>query len=146
VLSWIGQHDAGGRPIFRGEKAYRVMYELRKGDIPDGFHVHHKCGNSACVNPRHPVALSAEAHRAVHATKDKALKESIYQGEWEQIQAAKAEVVSFQGVFWLASKVKTPREKIRPGSRAFAVPMSGDIFGIAKKNIRRNAPQGYSGS
>jgi hypothetical protein len=29
------------------------------------------------------VALSAEAHRAEHAAKDKARKEQIYQGEWE---------------------------------------------------------------
>ena len=67
------------------------MYELRVGDVPPDFHVHHKCENSACVNPRHLVALSPEAHRALHATKHKTLKEQIYQGEWEQIQAAKLE-------------------------------------------------------
>ena len=94
--SWIGDHDADGRPVFRSEKAYRIMYELRIGDVPAGFHVHHKCGNSACVNPRHLVALSAEAHRAVHATKDKALKERIYRGEWEQIQAARAEAARLE--------------------------------------------------
>jgi hypothetical protein len=90
--SWTGEHDADLRPVFRGEKAYRVMYELRIGDVPAGFHVHHKCENSACVNPRHLVALSPEAHRAVHATKDKTLRERIYAGEWERIQAEKAEV------------------------------------------------------
>jgi hypothetical protein len=26
--SWSGDHDADFRPVFRGEKAYRVMYEL----------------------------------------------------------------------------------------------------------------------
>jgi hypothetical protein len=78
--------------VFRGEKAYRVMYELRVRPVPDGFHIHYKCGNSSCVNPRHLVALSPEAHRRVHATKDKAIHERIYRGEWEQIQAAEAKV------------------------------------------------------
>lgn len=87
---WAGPHDEDFRPVFRGEKAYRWMYEIRIRRVPDGFHVHHKCGNSACVNPRHLVALSPEAHRRVHSTKDKALKERIYQGEWEQIQRAEA--------------------------------------------------------
>jgi len=88
--SWIGEHDTDGRPVFRGDKAYRIMYQLRNGDVPVGFHVHHKCENSACINPRHLVVLSPEAHRAVHATKDKTLKERIYRGEWERIQAEKA--------------------------------------------------------
>jgi hypothetical protein len=84
--SWIGEHDADGKPLFRGEKAYRVMYRLRVGDVPDRFHVHHKCENSACINPRHLVALSPDAHRAVHATEDRTLKERIYRGEWRKIQ------------------------------------------------------------
>ncbi|MGA8654676.1 MAG: HNH endonuclease [Chthoniobacterales bacterium] len=88
---WAGDHDGSLRPVFRGEKAYRVMYELRNGDVPAGFHVHRKCENSACMNPRHLVALSPAQHRAAHATKDRAIKEQIYRGEWEQIQAAKAE-------------------------------------------------------
>jgi HNH endonuclease len=67
--SWAGEHDADFRPLFRGEKAYRVMYELRVGDVPPDFHVHHKCENSACVNPRHLVALWPEAHRAVQTKK-----------------------------------------------------------------------------
>src|SRR5262249_29836322 len=89
--SWAGDHDADFRPVFRGEKAYRVMYELRVGDAPPRFHVHHKCENSACVSPRHLVALSPEDHRAVHATKDKAIQEQIYRGESQKIQGTKAE-------------------------------------------------------
>ncbi len=65
------------------------MYKLRVGDVPDRFHIHHKCENSACVNPRHLVGLSSEAHRAVYVTKDKTLKERIYRGKWEKIQAEK---------------------------------------------------------
>ncbi|HWY91820.1 MAG TPA: HNH endonuclease [Chthoniobacterales bacterium] len=90
--SWIGQYDADGRPVFRGEKAYRAMYELWFGrEVPPDFHVHHKCETSSCVNPRHLVALSPEDHRAVHSTKDKAIQEQIYLGEWEQVKVAKAE-------------------------------------------------------
>jgi hypothetical protein len=89
--SWIGEYDLDKRPVFRGDKAFRVMHRLRVGDVPDRFHVHHKCENSACVNPRHLVALSPESHRAIHATKDKMLKERIYRGEWERIQAEKVE-------------------------------------------------------
>jgi hypothetical protein len=72
------------------------MYELRIGDVPVGFHVHHKCENSGCVNPRHLVALSPEDHRAVHSTKDKTIKEQIYRGEWQKIQAAKAEAARLE--------------------------------------------------
>jgi hypothetical protein len=88
--SWIGGFGVDRRPVFRGEKAYRIMYMLRVADVPASFHVHHKCENSTCINPRHLVALSPEAHRAVHSTKDKALKERIYRGEWEKIKTARS--------------------------------------------------------
>ena len=81
--SWIGRYDADRRRIFHGQKAYRIMHQLRIAIVPASFHVHHKCENSSCVNPRHLVALSPDAHRAVHATKDKARKERIYRGEWD---------------------------------------------------------------
>jgi HNH endonuclease len=64
---WAGQFDSDMRPVFQGKYAYRIMYELRKGNIPAGLHIHHKCFNSQCVNPRHLIALSPEAHRAVHS-------------------------------------------------------------------------------
>ena len=67
-----------------------VMYELRVNYVPDGFHIHHKCGNSSCVNPRHLVALSPEDRRAVHATKNKATKEqntatSEFHGQMKEV-------------------------------------------------------------
>src|SRR6516164_3120820 len=111
--SWAGDHDADFRPLFRGEKAYRVVYELRVGDVPPDFHVHHKCENSACVNPRHLVALSPEAHRALHATKHKTLKEQIYQGEWEQIQAAKLEA----GERFVRERIERQRREQEEGGR-----------------------------
>lgn len=38
-----------GRPIY----AHRFSYELTKGTIPKGFHIHHICKNRICVNPDH---------------------------------------------------------------------------------------------
>src|ERR1700730_18636135 len=83
--SWIGKYE-DGRPVFRGEKAYRFMHVLRLDEIPTGFEVHHKCENSACVNPRHLVALSPDDHRAVHAIKDKEIREQIYLGNHQHAE------------------------------------------------------------
>ncbi len=70
--AWAGQFDGDLRPIFGGEKAYRVMHELRNGEIPVGWDVHHKCNNSSCVNPRHLMALPKELHRQVHSDPNRA--------------------------------------------------------------------------
>jgi hypothetical protein len=29
------------------------MYERHVGPIPNGYDVHHRCGNRLCVNPEH---------------------------------------------------------------------------------------------
>jgi HNH endonuclease len=42
--------------------AHRVAYQEAYGPIPEGFHVHHDCGNKACVNPEHMRALAPRDH------------------------------------------------------------------------------------
>jgi hypothetical protein len=43
-------------------RAHRFAYELMLGAIPDGFEIHHECGNRSCVNPSHLIAVTAQEH------------------------------------------------------------------------------------
>jgi hypothetical protein len=83
---WNGQHDESGRPIFKSEKAYRVSYQLRNGDLISGNHVHHKCENCACVNPKHLIQLTPEEHVAAHEAirlNDEETLRQIYSRQWQ---------------------------------------------------------------
>lgn len=46
---------------------YRRAYEEAGQEIPEGWHVHHVCGNNRCANPEHLIAVSEEDHRRIHA-------------------------------------------------------------------------------
>lgn len=56
--------DSRGKLIL--QMAHRVSYLLHKGELIDGYHVHHKCRNTLCVNPDHLEQLTPEEH--VHET------------------------------------------------------------------------------
>ena len=57
-LLWTGRKDEKGygRIGYRGrasQRAHRVAWEMRHGDIPDGLCVLHRCDTPACVNVDH---------------------------------------------------------------------------------------------
>lgn len=50
----------------RDQLAHRYRYAQEVGPIPDGFHVHHLCGNTECSNPAHLVAVPPDEHLRLH--------------------------------------------------------------------------------
>lgn len=64
-----GQISVGSRAdgTFRLERVHRVVYEALVGPIPDGHHLHHRCGRRDCVRLMHLEVLRADAHAQEHA-------------------------------------------------------------------------------
>ncbi len=57
---WTGLLDADGYARLRGNgsikygrRAYRAQWIRKKGPVPEGHHVLHRCDNRKCVNIRH---------------------------------------------------------------------------------------------
>ncbi len=60
--SGYGVQSRGGRTLY----AHRVAWEANNGPPPEGFHVHHECGNKVCVNPLHLQLVAATDHARLH--------------------------------------------------------------------------------
>lgn len=72
---WSGA-TKNGYGTFRGFRAHRIAYTLKRGAIPDGLTLDHTCRNILCCNPNHldPVEsrvniLRGEGVMARHARK-----------------------------------------------------------------------------
>lgn len=63
---WTGSRGRGYGLFNLGKllPAHRVAYELLIGPIPEGYHAHHECGNSWCINPTHVRPMPAAEHYA----------------------------------------------------------------------------------
>jgi hypothetical protein len=67
---WTGAIECQGYGfIHRDGKhlpAHRVVWEMLRGPIPPGHHLHHKCHNRSCVNPDCLEMLSRSEHAKTH--------------------------------------------------------------------------------
>lgn len=55
---WLGGQTRNGYGVFHPDRletdgAHRVAYKLYCAEIPEGYHVLHKCDVPSCVNPDH---------------------------------------------------------------------------------------------
>lgn len=66
---WTGYHNATGYPYSsldgRDQPAYRVVYQMVVGPIPEGLELDHLCNVPSCVNPDHlePVTHAENMRR-----------------------------------------------------------------------------------
>lgn len=69
--NWQASLDQHGYGQYHADKphgrAHVFSYNLFKGDVPEGMHVHHKCRNRRCVNPDHLVVVGKSEHARMHA-------------------------------------------------------------------------------
>jgi len=63
---WVGYSQHGYGYLETGVRAYRVVYELFRGPIPSGLHLHHICHHKWCTNPDHLIPVSRQIHSWMH--------------------------------------------------------------------------------
>ncbi len=63
---WQGASDEFGYGLVkwrnRKYRVHRLSYILKKGPIPTGYEIHHKCRNTLCGNPDHLQLVTRVSH------------------------------------------------------------------------------------
>ena len=80
--------------------AHKFAYELWVGPVPDGKHLHHRCGNRACVRPDHLEVVEPGAHSSAHIRERGVVSNQF--GQWRV--AATAEERRIRSRDWMRAK------------------------------------------
>lgn len=68
-IEWKGDtHETGYGIVWvngRAIRVHRIVYTAKHGDIPEGFVVHHKCGNRLCININHLESMPDSLHKSI---------------------------------------------------------------------------------
>ena len=124
-LIWIGDKDSNGygRIRYGGVKSYpahRLMYEIKRGPIPDGMVLRHSCDTPGCINDAHltpgtqkqNVADMFERGRANRASGDRHGRAKLTQ-----------------------EQVNTIRQRYVPGKRGCGMRSLAKEFGVSQPAI-----------
>jgi hypothetical protein len=69
---WIWQ-KAKSRRGYPTMREHRLYWAAANGPIPSGFHIHHKCRVTSCVNPAHLEAIDPRDHFGEHWLTEKGM-------------------------------------------------------------------------
>lgn len=74
---WLGSYNKTGYGLAGSDLrpfhylAHRAVYMAHGHDLEKGIHLHHRCKNTACVNPDHMEALTDRQHFLFHKLVEK---------------------------------------------------------------------------
>lgn len=61
----------------RAHWAHRLAITLRLGRVRAGYDVHHRCGNTACVNPDHLSLVFHDKHPSIEVLRRNGCEEEV---------------------------------------------------------------------
>lgn len=96
-----------------GKRLHRAVWEYHNGEIPKGFHVHHKDGDRSNNSIDNLELMAASAHLSEHG-KDERNKERSRKNIKKAIDAARAWHGTEEGFEWHSQHVKEMWAKRTP--------------------------------